>query len=351
MTAFAYDAAAQRRGATPSIVTFDGAHDAARSYVLVHTLGAERPPIRLGELTHAAGSARRGVVARVRGRWSAFVVVAEQSPHAGTYNSALYRVDARGVARLAGGLANGSTPVVTELGDVVVERGTAGVMPTSRGPLREDALEIATVDSETGATRAALRRRGQLAFVGAALRGHEVLVYTIDGASSAVLSLDVATGATRAIAPQITTPVRDFSYDRANDAIVFARVGAEGYEVATLSASSAAANVSVALRARSEHLMPLSLGAGRIVLDSPDGRGLALIDATGAVRVLSPLGTGIDRARCAYGDWVAFEHRASRRWTTAHGLYRVTDGATLSVPVNAETDSSLLGVLPAGESL
>ncbi|MBL8678163.1 MAG: hypothetical protein JNK05_03315 [Myxococcales bacterium] len=351
VAALALDAPAQRRDSTPSIVTFDGAQDGARSTVLVRFTGSDRAPQRLGEVTHAPGSARRGVVARVRGRWSAFVVVAERPPHAGTYDSALYRVDARGAARLVGGIANASTPIVTEAGDVVVERGVAGVTPTARGPLREDALEIAAVDSETGALRTALRRRGQLAFVGTALRGHEVLVYTVDGPSSALVSLDVATGATRPIIANLQGIARDFSYDRARDTVVFARGTAEGYELATVAASGASASATPVFRTQSEHLMPLSIGSGRVVLDSPDGRGLAVFDPRGAIRALSPLGSGIDRPRAVSGDWVAFEHRATRAATTAHGLHHCAHGTTVSTTIESGTDSVILGLIPAGESL
>lgn len=334
------------------LVTLEGAQDSGRSTVLVRALGDQpSAPRRLADIAHAPGSARRGIVARIRGRWTALVVVAERNIHNGAYDSALYRVDARGAARLVGGLANASTPLVTEEGDVLVERGAAGVEPSPRGPLREDTLELVAVDSESGATRVVHRTRGQLAHLAAALRGREVLVYKIDGPSSALFSLDVGTGATRSILAAMPGPARDFSYDRARDAVTFARAHNGAYELVSIDHVSAGPSLVTRLRAQSEHLMPLALGAGRVAFDSPEGLGLAMIDERGAPRLLAPLGAGIDRARFALGEWVAFEHRATRGLTTAHALVHLTRGSALSIAVDSATDSTLIGLVPAGGAL
>lgn len=302
----------------PPLALLEGAPEGTESVVVIRHGDGRAVP--LGRVPHVAGSARRGVLLRGGSDPVALVVVQERpSRGASTYDSALYRVDARGARRLVGGLTDASRPLVTARGTVLVQRGEDGEdRPLIDRQLRErrDPLTLDAVDPETGAVRTVWRGQGQLAFLACALRGDEALVYHLDDTTAVLRVLDASTGAVRTLREDLHL-ARDFSYDRARDAVVFARAtGDAAYQVATISLQDNAMRSLYA--AASDHLMPLALGDGRVALSLPGDRGLGVL-ARGEdlPRAVAPLGAGSDAALDARDGWIALRHTEPDRERTA----------------------------------
>lgn len=278
----------------------------------------------LGRFPHLAASARHAALLPGTSPRPVVLAVAadREAPRGGSYHSALFRVDpATGAAeRLCGGLVDGSRPLVTARGTVVVQRGDDGPDPEPVGRRlvqRTDALRLDVVDPATGAARTAWSGRGQLAWLATALRGDEVLVYHLHDGGSALLVLDLASGRVETLHPAVPL-ARDFSYDAARDEVVFARaVSPEVYEVASLRAHAPGA-VAVRWRGASDHLMPRVLRDGVVGLSLPGDRGLAWLprgsSAQSSPVAFAPRGDGSDAllAESADGRWVALRHTTAR---------------------------------------
>lgn len=316
--------------APPPIALLEGAPDGTESAVVVRHGNARAAT--LGRVAHVEGSARRGVVLR-GGVDPVVLVVAQERPSRGasTYDSALYRVDARGVRRLVGGLTNASRPLVTAAGTVVVQRGEDGEeRPLIDRQLRErrDALALDAVDPDTGAVRGVWRGEGQLAFLACALNGDSFAVYHLDDQTAALRVLDASTGAARTLREGLYL-ARDFSYDRAQDAVVFAQaLSPARYQVAAVSLRDGATRPRWS--AESDHLMPFALDDGRVALSLPEDRGLAMLPTGGgAPRALAPLGAGSDAVLDAQGAWIALRHTEIAREQAA--LVHLPSGAAVAL--------------------
>lgn len=316
--------------APPPLALLEGAPDAPESAVVVRH-GNDRAAV-LGRVAHVAGSARRGVVLR-GGADPVALVVAQERPARGasTYDSALYRVDARGTRRLLGGLTNASRPLVTAAGTVIVQRGADGEeRPLIDRQLRErrDPLTLDAVDPDTGAVRTVWRGEGQLAFLACALNGDSFLAYHLDDQTAALRVLDASSGAVRTLREGLHL-ARDFSYDRARDAVVFAQAtGPAGYRVASLSLRDGSLRTLYA--AQSDHLMPFALADGRVALSLPDDRGAGLLTAgSDTPRAVAPLGAGSDAVLAERAGWIALRHTEIDRERTA--LMHLATGAVTAL--------------------
>lgn len=323
----------RREVAPPPVVLLEGAPEGTETRVVVRAPSTGAQPRVLGAVTHVAGSARRGTLSRTASRTSVYVVAAErESRHGSTYESALWLVeDGASPQRLVGGVTDASRAAVTERGSVVVQRGRDGEDPALVDHVlreRVDELSLDVVDPANGAARTAWRGRGMIAFLAAAMRGDEVLVYHVREGGAALFALDVATGSTRALIERMDALARDFSYDAARDEVAFVRASqrAEGvWEVVTLPAHGPArspGSLQTRWRAASDHLMPRMLRDGAVVISLPDDKGLGLLRAFPQMpERVAPLGDGADEAlgESDDGRWLALRHRAPGR--EALGLY------------------------------
>jgi hypothetical protein len=305
----------------PAVVLLEGPPEGTTTDVVVRAPGGGAR--LLGRVVHAAGSAVRGAVVAREGRSVALVVAAEgETRGAGSYHSALFRVEGGSAMRLLGEVADASAPLVTARGTVLVQRGRDGEEPLpgdTRGPLRErtDALSLDAVDLATGAVRTVWSGAGQIAFLAAALRGDDALIYHVDDAGARLLVLDAATGATRVLLPAMLPLARDFSYDAARDELVFARAAAYGsteYEVVRTAVYAGPAAPAVVYRGANDHLMPRVLSGGVVAFSLPGDQGLALLEGAQARRV-APLGEGSDAALAESPDrrWLVVRHTDPQR--------------------------------------
>jgi hypothetical protein len=303
----------------PAVVTLEGDPESSETVVRLRRFDTSQPLRELGSIRHAAHAARRGVVL-VRDRRTIVLVTANvRPPSQYTYESQLFAVE-NGVTRpLADRIASASSPLVTARGTVLVQRGTDGSEP--EGPsdaqgagLRErvDELEIAAVDIDRATTRTLFRARGQIAYLGCALRDDEALVYHVASEGAFLRVIDASSGSVRTILGPMPALARDFSYDRARDEVTFVRaasVGSDEYEVVTMSARGGA--VRVRHRATSERLMPRVLNDGAIALSPAGDTGLALLERSAlSPRSIAPLGPG--------SDWIAAERADGRWWVVRH---------------------------------
>lgn len=326
----------------PSVVTLEGPPDGARTEVILRALDGSSQPVTLGEVTHADGSARRAVVLPGASpmRPVVLLAVAERaSRHGASHESALYRVDGGATVRLCGGLTDASRPLVTARGSVVVQRGADGDEPTARGRVlveRTDALTLDVVDPRTGQLRGAWSGAGQIAFLAAALRGDEVLVYQVTSRGSPLFALDVTTRATRTLLSD--TPMsRDFSYDVSRDEVVFTRptaYGSDTWEVVSVAAHGPSpATPRVRWRAASDHLMPRALRDGSVAVSLPGDRGLGVIAPNASTpTTVAPMGDGSDAAlaETSDGQWLALRHTTAQEEVFAV-RHRAT-GRVITVP-------------------
>lgn len=336
--------AASAQPRAPSVVTLEGAPDGGRTEVILRAPDdPSSQPVTLGAVSHADGSARRAAVLEGPS-WQRPVVllaVAERPSRRGeTYTSALYRVDGTGApTRLCGGLTDASRPLVTARGAVVVQRGVDGVEPIPTGRRfveRTDALRLDVVDVRTGQLRAAWSGEGQVAFLAAALRGDEVLVYQVTSRGAPLFALDVATGATRTLLAD--TPMsRDFSYDAARDEVVFARPTARGsatWDVLSIPAHGPSpATPRLRWRTADDHPMPRALRDGAVAVSLPGDHGLGLLAPGVTVpTTVAPLGDGSDAAlaESADGQWLALRHTTAQREVFA--LRHRATGRVVEVP-------------------
>lgn len=330
----------------PAVVLLRGAPDAPRTAVVLQRPDAQTPAAVLGSFAHLPSSARHAAL--LPGAATALPVVLavaadREAPRGGSYHSALFRIDpaAGATTRLCGELTDGSHPLITARGTVLVQRGDDGDDPapdtvSRRLVERTDALRLDAVDPATGAARTVWSGRGQLAFLAAALRDDEVLVYHLHDGASSLLRLDARSGDVAVVHPDLPL-ARDFSYDAARDEVVFARaLSGAVYEVAALRAHGPGAPAATPRwRATSDHLMPRVLRDGVIGVSLPGDRGLGWI-ARGASEQSSPTafaprGEGSDAllAESADGRWIALRHTtdrdesvviSARRGGTAHAI-------------------------------
>jgi hypothetical protein len=314
------------------VATLEGAPGAEESAVVIRRGG--RAAV-LGRVRHVEGSALRGVVLR-GGNDPAVLVVAQEHPSraASSYDSALYRVDARGTERLVGAVTNASRPLITARGTVLVQRGVDGeARPLEARRLRErrDALTLDAVDPQTGATRAVWRGEGQIAFLASALDGDEALVLHLDDEVAALRALDASTGTLRTLREGAHL-ARDFGWDAARGAVVFAQAMDDGaYAVNALSLRDG--SLRVRWTGASDHLMPFALGDGRVAVSLPGDRGLALLPAgstpTDAPRRIAPLGDGSDAVVASRDGWLALRH-TEPAWERS-ALVHLATGAVVPV--------------------
>lgn len=259
----------------------------------------------LGTLTHPRGAAIRGAVF---GQDVAFVVAGTEAPRNTTWNSALYRVSGGKVVKLCDGVEKATTPWVESSGRVIVARGADGPEPTpaetQKLVLRTDTLTLDEVDPATGAIRTLWKGQGYQAFVAARLPDDKLVVYHPTSAGASLFTLDPASGATRVLA-SVAPFARDFSLDRVHGRLVFADLG-DRYQIVALDLASLAQKV--LLSSGNEHLMPFALPSGDVAFSSEGDKGLAVLAATGQLRLLSPLGDGSDAVTHHDGRWVALRH-------------------------------------------
>jgi len=176
---------------------------------------------RVAELEHPTDASVKGAVAPTTG--ALYAVVDADDARDRSFASALYRLDEGAPpAVLARGVAHAASPVVTDDGAVLVERGAKGVESLdAAGKLaqRVDDLEVAEIDPATGASRPLLTWAGYSLHVAGAL-GRDALVYRIGPQGAALVSVDRRTRALRVLA-DVGPLARDFSVDHAAGAVVF----------------------------------------------------------------------------------------------------------------------------------
>jgi hypothetical protein len=240
-------ARAQPRQA-PDVVLLRGAPDGERTEVVLQRLDAQGSSRVLGSFPHLPSSARHAVLLRATPGAPVTLAVAadREAPRGGSYHGALFRIDpGGGSTRLCGEVADGSRPLVTARGTVLVQRGLDGAEPAIPSPRRlverTDELRIDAIDPNTGAARTVWSGRGQLAYLAAPMRDDEALVYLLRDEGASLLRLDAGTGAVTVLHADLPL-ARDFSYDAARDEVVFARaLSPAEYEVASLRARGAGA--------------------------------------------------------------------------------------------------------------
>ena len=317
-----------RPTSAPAVVLLRGAPDATRTAVVLQRPDAQGPATVLGSFPHLPSSARHAALLRgpAASQPVVLAVAAErEDPRGGSYHSALFRIDpATGTTtRLCGELVDGSRPLITARGTVLVQRGSDGddpaPDPTRRRLVeRTDALRLDAVDPLTGALRPVWSGRGQLAYLATALRDDEVLVYLLQDSRSSLLRLDARSGDAAVLHPDLPL-ARDFSYDAARDEVVFARALSPAvYEISSLRAHDPSAAHTARWRASSDHLMPRVLRDGAIGLSLPGDHGLAWLSRGASVQspvaVFAPRGDGSDAllAESDDGRWIALRHTTDR---------------------------------------
>ncbi len=350
----------------PALVLIEGVPQETTSRVMLRIPTTGAAPVHLGTVTHAPGSALRGVL-WPQGTTDAthprsLVIAAErESRHASTYNSALFRVDGRGepATRLAGALTDASRPLVTRRGTVLVQSGADGEDPPpdpQRRVFRErvDTLTLLAVDAQAGSSRAVWTGRGMIAFLATALRDDEALVYHVDDSGARLFALDATTGATRTVVEGMLPLARDFSYDATHDEVVFARAasyGSDDYEVVSAPAhgpATRASSLRVRWRAKSDRIMPRALGDGTVALSLAESFGLGLLaTGTNAPRAVAPLGAGDDCAldESRDGHWIALRHTTRDREVIA--LYAPGEGRVVTLD-RPELYTEVVGLVTTG---
>jgi hypothetical protein len=178
----------------------------------------------LAEIPHAPGAVIRGDVLR-SAKARAFVLAADEAGAVDRdWGSALWRVDASGVRRIARGLYHASRPLASVDGRVYVERGAAGAWPTREEPhpglLSRDAITNDAIDPDTGDARTVHAYRGYTAHLAGELGG-EIVLYRVSFEGADLVAVERATGGARFVA-QIPPFARDFSIDARRGGLVMA---------------------------------------------------------------------------------------------------------------------------------
>ena len=350
----------------PAVVLIEGVPQETTSRVMLRIPTTGAAAVHLGTVTHAPGSALRGVLwpqgTTNPARPHALVIAAERESRDGsTYHSALFRVDGRGesATRLVGSLTDASRPLVTPRGTVLVQSGADGEdpPPDPQGRVfreRVDTLTLLAVNAQTASSRTVWTGRGMIAFLATALRDDEALVYHVDDSGARLFALDATTGATRAVVEGMLPLARDFSYDVTHDEVVFARAvryGSEDYEVVSAPAHGPATRASalrVRWRAKSDRTMPRALGNGTVALSLPESFGLALLAAgANTPHPEAPLGAGDDCAldETRDGRWIALRHTTHDREVIA--LYAPGEGRVVTLD-RPELYTEVVGLVATG---
>ena len=344
--------------AAPATIVLQGDPESGGTDVVLRVPGRSESTRVLGHVSHAPGSARRGVSIAWHGALATLVVVAEdESRNGSTYNSALFRVSGGTVTRLVGGLTDASAPLVTNSGLVLVQRGHDGPAfePSENGPRalheRTDALSIDAVDLDTGATRTVWSGEGQIAYLATPMSGDEACVFHVSNAGGELIALDAAHGTTRTLLATMSPLARDFSFDPVRNEVLYARAERYGSDTYEIVAVNSAGDVRTLLRAASDHLQPRRSSDGAIAFSSERDRGLAWIPAgAGAVPTLmSPLGPGSDAVlgESAEGAWLAIRHADED--TEALALVERRSGHAITLS-SATVFTEFAGFVPAGVS-
>lgn len=347
------------RVSAPSVVVLEGDPEGSSTDVVLHAPGQPQATRSLGRVALVSGSARKGLTVAWRGTVAVLVVVGETPRvNARDYNSALYRVSGGTVTRLAGGVADGTTPRVTTGGIVLVQRGHDGpdaVPDAATRTFRErtDVLTIDAVDLDTGATRSVWSGAGQFAFLAATMRGDEVCVYHSTDAGARLMALDAARGTSRALTGLFPPLARDFTYDPAREELVYARAARPGslvYEIVALATDGSRGSRTL-LRAANDHLMPCQLADGAVAFSSEGDHGLAIVGRGAGSQPVSTarLGDGADAVlgESPDGRWLTVRH--TTRTSESLALIDRASGATV-VLSSPQRVTEFAGFVPAGVS-
>lgn len=325
----------------PPVILLAGAPGSTSTDVVVRSFEAKGATRELGRVTHAE-SVRRGVPCPAPRASCVLAVVAERASLRGSsYNSALYRIEGGHATRLLGGVVDGSAPMLTAAGDLLLRRGHEG-LPSTPAPgapaprERQDDLTIEVVDPASGRTRVVWDGTGQTAFLAASVGSHDVAIYHVADDGARLFVLNVATGVTRPLGGLLLPLATDFSYNKVRDELVYSRaveVGSRDYEVIAVGVRTATERV--LFHGASYGLAPRVLSDGSVVIATPDGKGLALLaDASSSSPVRLPLfddPTDVVVGESRDGRWVAVE-RVGRR--EALILWERATGRSRSLPLS-----------------
>ncbi len=284
--------------------------DARATVVRVVHVGAGGVSERaLGAVAHPPGAVVRADAAGER----VFVVADEEGAADPDWGAALFRVDASGTTRLAGGVGHARKPLVSAGGEVYVERGLSGPPPTDAdaraGRLRLDSITLDAVDPASGANHALYTDTAYCLHLAGEARG-ELVVYRVGPSGADLVAVDEATGASRLIT---TVPpfARDFSVTAAGDALVFSDRDPTDAGTWTVVRVDLATGALTTLSARrGDAPAPFALPGGDVAWSAAGRRGLRLASWSASRPPLAPLGAGFDavQAMAPDGAWVALLH-------------------------------------------
>lgn len=263
----------------------------------------------IGAVTHAPGAVVRADADDER----VFVVADEEGAADPDWGAALFRVDAGGVTRLAGGVGHARKPVASRGGPIYVERGLSGTPPTEAearaGRLRLDSITVDAIDPVSGSMHALYTDSAYALHLAGEARG-ELVVYRVDPSGADLVAVDEASGTSRLVAT-IPPFARDFSVTTAGDALVFSDRDDSAPDTWTVLRLDLGTGAITRLRTeRGDAPAPFALPGGDVAWTAAGRRGMALASWPSGRAPLAPLGAGFDAVQAATTDgaWVALLH-------------------------------------------
>lgn len=303
-------------------------------------LGATELSAVAARFTHIEGSTVLGAV--LPGTRVVLATAQATKQRDASYASGLYRLEAGKPSKLlVDRVAVSTRPVILPEGRVFVQRGTAGLPPTTRGERRLDTLSLDEVNPSTGETRTLLSTRADLLFLAGAL-GRELVVYRVDDAGARLEALHVDTLGVRLLGA-IPDTAHDLVVDAAHQRVLFTAADAPTGHWRVLSLDLASQTLSTLAEGPSMALLPTLLPDGAVAFAPSEGGGL--VRASNGARVLAPQGPGYERVRALVNGVAVGVHEVPSALPHLFAV-RLADGAVLPLAAPKDVRLDVAGVLP-----
>lgn len=323
---------------------FTGAPEGDETTLVFQRPGEEPHQEGVTSFRHLPGGGVKGAVAH-EGE-VVFAIADVEKKRDPSWGAALFRLEAgREPITLADRVYTNTRPLVLEDGSVLVQRGREGEEPSEEesleGRLRVDAITIDRIDPLTGTSRTLHQFSGYIAFLAGAL-DNEALVYRVAPDNADIVAIDVNDGRVRALAPSILPFARDFSVDEANRSLFFTERDERNSQIWAVSRMNLATGARTRIvSGRRMALVPHAFPGGGVAFN-PDGeRGLTILQASGRVQSLRPLGDGVDTVRglSRDGKWAAVMHSLPSQLPTPYLFSLEThQPVPISAPESARVD-------------
>lgn len=225
---------------------------------------------RVAEVEHPRDASVKGAV--LPGTRKIALVVDADAARDRSFASALMLLEAGAApVTLAREVAHAATPVATDDGRLLVERGAKGkdvLDPGGKLAQRVDDLEVSEVDPATGASHPVFTMAGYTAHVAGA-HGDEALVYAVGPRGAELVAVNRRSRALRVVA-DVGPLARDFSVDRTAGALVFSARRRDG--TTRLTRVDLASGSATELAASRRDPVPFVLPGGGVLWTDDDAK-------------------------------------------------------------------------------